>query len=138
MIHALGRRKKMAGALTDKILDTVKSKVWIDASYDDPQVITNLVDDTNTVLMALNQMGIGNDGFRITSTGNEKWEDFLKDSQQDLDAIKTYVGLRVEMLFNPPTSSLLKEAKLEAIREAEFRLFIHDNYNDPVVTDSHK
>lgn len=124
----------MTTSINDKILDTVKSKVWIDASYDDPQVITNLVDDTNTILMALNQMGIGVDGFRITKDGNETWSDFLKDTQQDLDAIKTYVGLRVEMLFNPPTSSLLKESKKEEIREAEFRMFIHDNYNDEPVS----
>lgn len=86
----------------------------------------------NTALFALNQMGIGVNGFYLDS-GNETWSDFLKDQQLNLHAVKTWVYLKVKMIFDPPTSSIVKEAMDENLREWEWRIYITENFNEPIV-----
>ena len=81
-----------------------------------------LILDTNTVFMILNQMGVGPaKGFRLV-TGKETWDDYIDNDCENYEAVKTYVGLKVRMLFDPPTSSTLMTCLKEAIAECEWRL----------------
>jgi hypothetical protein len=52
------------------------------------------------------------------------WEDFLTDDLQ-LNSVKTYVYLRVRMLFDPPTTSYLLDAAKQQIQELEWRISVH-------------
>lgn len=108
------------------ILNDVKKLLGIDIFYDafDIDIITHI----NSVLMILNQMGIGNEGFTICSQ-EANWCDFLKEGeQQKLSAVKSYVALKVRTLFDPPTSSVMAEALNANLKELEWRIYITENF----------
>lgn len=102
----------------DNILETVKE--ICDISPSDTSFDTVLKIHINTVLFTLRQLGVINEPMMITS-GKEKWDDVIGDNE-DLEAVKTYVGLKVKKLLDPPTSGVLKEALEESIKEFEWRL----------------
>lgn len=101
------------------ILTSTKKILGLAEDYTafDLDVVTHI----NSVFSTLNQMGIGPDeGFSIQddSTG---WDDYVVPSNQ-LHMIKTYMYLKVRMLFDPPTTSYLIDAMNAQIKEQEFRL----------------
>lgn len=105
----------------ESILNSVKKQLGITAEYDhfDPDIIMHI----NTVFMVLNQLGVGPDeGFYIEDDV-ASWADYLGDPTK-LQMVKTYMGLKVRMLFDPPASSTVMNAMNQAIAEFEFRLNI--------------
>ena len=62
---------------------------------------TDIIIHINTALNILNQLGVGVQGFFVTDE-NQLWTDFCDDV--DLNMLKTYVYLRVRLLFDPPQS----------------------------------
>ena len=52
----------------------------------------------------------------------ETWDEYIDNDCENYEAVKTYVGLKVKMLFDPPTSSTLMTCLKEAIAECEWRL----------------
>lgn len=104
--------------MDDSILVTVKRKLGIVPSYE--HFDEELISDINTVLLTLNQIGIGPiDGFQIDGD-SATWRDFLGDSSLLL-SVKTYVPMKVRMMFDPP-SGAVKEAYEKNIAELEWRL----------------
>lgn len=104
----------------DSILQSVKKMCGITEDYDafDEDIIFH----TNTVLATLFQLGVGpSSGFEITTDGGEKWTDFLE-SNPKLNMVKTYVGLRVRMLFDPPSSGTIADALNRQIDELTWRI----------------
>lgn len=101
------------------ILESVKKNLGVredDESYDDVILLY-----TNGVFSALNQLGVGPVlGFRVED-GDDTWDDFLGDDPR-LDHVRTYVTLRVKMLFDPPQNSYTQNAINEQIKELEWRL----------------
>lgn len=104
--------------MNDSILLTIKKLLGLAPDYTsfDMDIIINI----NTFLGVLNQLGVGN-STRITDESTT-WQDFLEGHSAQLDEVKTYVYLRVQMVFDPPSSSLVAEAKKELIKELEFRI----------------
>jgi hypothetical protein len=101
------------------ILTDIKKSLGIEADYThfDPDIIMH----SNTVLLTLNQIGIGpTDGFIITGD-TEVWTDLLGD-RKDLEAVKTLIYMKVKLIFDPPTSSFVIEAMNKTIQELEWRL----------------
>ena len=75
----------------------------------------------NTVFLNLTQLGVGpEEGFAIENDA-ASWEDFINDNIQ-LQAVKTYVYLKVKLLFDPPLSSSVIESMNRMIAELEWRL----------------
>lgn len=109
---------------TDSILESVKYAIGRYA-IDDDNFDSDLIMHINTILMILYQLGIGTKIFKITGS-TETWEDFLGEDYSpatiNLEGIKTYVALRVRMLFDPPASSAVSQAINEQIKELEWRL----------------
>lgn len=105
----------------ESILTSIKLLLGIteeDTSFD-PQIIMHI----NTVLMTLRQLAVGKpEAFRIEDA-ETTWVDFLGDSE-DLEAVKTYVYLKVKMVFDPPSNSTLYNACKEQAAELEWRLNI--------------
>lgn len=102
----------------DSILQSVKKKLGIQPDYEhfDEDIIT----DINSAFMILNQLGVGPDEpFRITGA-DEVWSDFIEDGRIEL--VKSYVPLRVRLLFDPPTNSFLVDSINKQIQEFEFRM----------------
>lgn len=103
----------------ESILTSIKKMLGIAEDYDhfDPDIIMHI----NTALMILKQLGVGPpEGFLIeddTST----WVEFVNDSIK-LESIKSYVYLRVKLLFDPPLSSAVIESMNRMISELEWRI----------------
>ena len=73
--------------------------------------------------MVLNQLGVGPDeGFTI-SDDSATWSDFLGEDKS-LEGVKTYVYMKVRMIFDPPTSSSVMDSMKRSIDELEWRLNI--------------
>lgn len=112
----------------ESILNTIKKMLGIDADYDvfDLDIISHI----NGVFMILNQIGVKpNKMFHITGP-DETWADFL-DESDDLNAVQTYIYLRVALLFDPPNSGVLHEAKERQIAEYEWRLYFQEESKNP-------
>ena len=115
MIRALGGEKfKM-----DSILTSVKKIIGI--SEEDESFDTDLIMHINSVLMILNQLGVGpEDGFSITDK-SAVWTDVIGDNKL-IEAVKTFVGLKVRLIFDPPTSSAVLDSINKTISELEWRI----------------
>lgn len=103
----------------NSILTSIKKMLGVDEEYDcfDTDIILHI----NSVLMILTQLGVGpSEGFIITDK-TVTWEDFLKDTKK-LESVKSYVYLKVKLLFDPPLSSAVMDATNSLIRELEWRL----------------
>lgn len=101
----------------DSILTSIKKLLGITEACTDFD--TDIIMHINTVFMTLNQLGIGKDGFQIEDS-SFVWSDFIETDK--LAATKSYVHLRVKLLFDPPLNSAIVEAIKESIRELEWRL----------------
>jgi hypothetical protein len=105
--------------VSDSILDSVKHVLNLASDYTpfDQGVIMHI----NSVFSTLNQLGIGPDeGFMIEDK-DSTWDTFLEGDPR-LNNVKTYVYLRVRLLFDPPTTGYLVEALQKQIQEHEWRL----------------
>ena len=103
----------------DSILASIKKLLCIEADYE--QFDTDIIIYINSVLMVLIQLGIGpSTGFSI-SDNSAIWSDLLGD-RTDLEAVKTYVYLKVRLVFDPPQNSFLVDSIKNMITELEFRL----------------
>lgn len=103
----------------DSILVSIKKLLGIPSDY--THFDEDLIIHINSVFMILNQLGVGpSDGFRI-SDSSAVWDDYIKDSF-NIESIKSYIYLKVKMLFDPPTSSAASEAANRLTQELEWRL----------------
>ena len=73
-------------------------------------------------------MGVGRKGFTIKDA-TETWDQFIV-GEQDMETLKSYVYMRVRLLFDPPTTAHLVESFSKMISEFEFRMFVEA---DPVL-----
>lgn len=103
-----------------EILSDIKHLMGIseDAeSYFDEDLIIHIA----SVLTILTQLGIGpSQGFFFT--GTETWNDFIGDVDVDLSAVRSFVYLKVKLMFDPPISSSTLQAFKDLISELEWRL----------------
>ena len=107
--------------VNDKILSSVKHSLGITDEYThfDQDVVMHI----NSVLSTLYQLGIGPvRGWQI-STGEETWTDLLAGDPR-INFVKTYVCLRVRMLFDPPTAGPVIEAYKREIDELTWRITV--------------
>jgi hypothetical protein len=105
--------------LEESILKTVRAYVGLDAS--DTSFDQELIIDTNTIFLALNQFGIGpKKCFRINGP-QESWREFLGE-REDLDAVKECICIRVRLVFDPPSSAQVKESLSSTADQIEWRL----------------
>lgn len=105
--------------MEESILESIKGLLGPDSAYDvfDPDIVLFI----NSVIATLTQLGIGpQKGYRITGPG-ETWKDFIGD-EKDLDSVKSYIFMKVKMVFDPPTSSFVLSAMEKMCEEYEWRL----------------
>ena len=103
----------------DSILTSIKKLLGIAEEYEhfDPDIIMHI----NSVFMVLNQLGVGpSEGFRIEDK-SATWDEYITE-EDNLDAVKTYMNLKVKLLFDPPLSAAVREATNQMINELEWRL----------------
>lgn len=111
----------------DSILTSIKKLLGIDEEYTHFDV--DLIMQINSILAVLTQLGVGaSTGYSITDDSGT-WADFLGEGY-NFDAVRSYVYLRVRLLFDPPTTSALIESMNKMIAEFEWRLHVN---SDPVL-----
>ena len=103
----------------ESILTSIKKLLGIDEEY--TQFDSDIIMHINSVFLNLTQLGVGpSEGYQIKDN-SDTWEDFIGDSNQ-LQAVKSYVYLKVKLLFDPPLSSSVTESMNRMISELEWRL----------------
>ena len=104
----------------DSILTSIKKLLGIAEEYEhfDADIIMHI----NTVFMTLTQLGVGpSEGFFIEDKYAE-WVDFIDDPYK-LQAVKTYVYLKVKLVFDPGSVGSSTLASYERqIQELEWRM----------------
>lgn len=113
--------------MSNSILTSTKKILGIDESYTafDLDILTHI----NSALMIVNQLGLGSeDGSEITGP-EETWDD-LFGTDPMLNTIRTYVYLRVRVLFDPPATSFHLKALEDQLREMEWRISVYREGND--------
>lgn len=109
----------------ESILTSIKKLLGIEAAY--TQFDTDIIIHINTVLMVLTQLGVGpQDGFSIKDD-SATWENFIPGIPYE--AAKSYVYLKVKLLFDPPLGTAVIDAINRQISELEWRLQVQA---DPV------
>lgn len=104
----------------DSILTSIKKLLGIDSAY--TQFDQDIIIHTNSVFLTLNELGVGPDeGFAISSEG-ETWSDYIDDNPLLLNAVKSYMYLKVRMLFDPSLTSSVTELMKEEAKELEWRM----------------
>ncbi len=105
----------------ESILTSVKKLLGLTEEY--AVFDRDLIMHINSVFMILQQMGVGpEEGFSITDA-TETWSDYMGEGSE-IAAVKSYMALRVRLLFDPPQSSVTMEAIKNQIKELEYRLYI--------------
>ena len=103
----------------ESILTSIKLLLGITEDYEafDQQIIAHI----NSVFMILTQLGVGPpEGFMIDSKV-DTWNEFISDEKK-LQLVKSYMYLKVKMLFDPPSSSSVMDSTNRMINEFEWRL----------------
>src|SRR5690606_402498 len=111
--------------MTDSILSTTKKALGIDDAYEafDPDIKMAV----NTVFGTLQQLGVGpEEGFAIEDK-ETKWSEYLG-NDKNLNQVKSYMYMRVRLIFDPPQTSYLITSLEKQCREIEWRLQV---YKDP-------
>lgn len=84
----------------------------------DLDIITHI----NSVFSILRDLGVGPEtGFSIEDS-SKIWSDFVIGGDLTHDMIKSYVYLRVRLLFDPPQTTFLAEALNKQAAEFEWRI----------------
>jgi len=105
--------------MSDSILTSTKKTLNLDESFTafDMDITMHI----NSVFSTLNQLGIGPpQGYMIVDK-DDLWSAFIGTDMR-MNSVKTYVYLRVRLLFDPPTTSYLLAALQDEVRELEWRL----------------
>ena len=105
--------------MSESILNTIK--VMFNVEDDCDAFDTEIVAYIKSALFTLSQFGIGpEEGFSITGP-TELWSDYIK-SEKNLTAVQTFIKLKVQLLFDPPSNSFVVDAINKQIDELGWRL----------------
>lgn len=116
--------------MSESILQSIKKLLGLSPDYTefDQDIILYI----NTALFSLTQIGVGEIyGTKIISA-QDIWSDVV-DTSQNLEGIKSYVHLKVKLMFDPPTNSRLVDAINESLKELEWRINVQTSFNTEVI-----
>lgn len=104
----------------NSILDSVKKALGlVEYEFFDADLIMHI----NTVFADLNQIGVGpEEGFRIEDE-SALWSDYISDDVL-LNNVKSYMVLRVRLLFDPPSNSFVQTSYEKQIQELTYRMYV--------------
>lgn len=105
--------------MNDSILTSIKKMLGIPENY--THFDMDLIMHINSVLAILTQLGVGpNSGFSIDDVSDE-WSDFIPE-EYNLEQIKSYVYMKVRLMFDPPQSSAAMDSMKNLVSELEWRI----------------
>ena len=132
--------------MIESILISVRKQIGLDENC--PDFDSDLIMHINSAFLNLKQIGVGPDeGYAIEGV-DEKWNDYINTEQNPeskvlLSAVKTYIYVKVKLIFDPPQSSAVIELLKQSLAEAEWRLNLEaeskqynsGSTNKPIVED---
>lgn len=100
------------------ILNDTKHQLGLlpaDTAFDDDIKIA-----INSAISILTQLGVGPvEGFEVTGP-DETWDQFADDKR--LNTVKSYIYLKVKLMFDPPGTGFVIGSMERQIQELEFRI----------------
>ena len=120
--------------MDDSILNTIKKLLGLETDY--TPFDTDVTMHINSVFFVLSQLGIGpSAGFAIEDN-TTTWSAFVG-TDLNLNAVKSFMYLRVKLLFDPPATSFAIDALETQARELEWRLNVQRegvSWTDPTTS----
>lgn len=113
----------------ESILTEVKKTMGIAEDVD--VFDTDIRMHINSALGTLNQLGIGPEGGMEVIDDAQKWSDLLL-TDLTFNPVKSYIYLRVKMLFDPPANSWTNTAYEHQIEQLEWRINAAREHELPV------
>lgn len=103
----------------DSILEEIKALIGGLVGCD--QFDTDIIIHINTALSILTQLGVGpKTGFAIRDK-TAVWSDFIPEDT-GLEMIKTYVFMKVKLVFDPPLNATVLNSMKDSVKEYEWRI----------------
>ena len=116
----------------ESILISIRKQVGLNEDCDDFDA--DLIMHINSAFMTLKQLGVGPDeGYAIQDT-SENWDDFINTDENPelktlLSAVKTFIYIKVKLIFDPPQSASVLEHMRQSLTEAEWRINLEAETN---------
>ena len=106
--------------MEESILTSVKKVVGLASAYTefDEDILMHI----NSTLSTLTQMGVGVDGGLVIQDATPEWSAFIAEDAELYSMVRSYVSLKVKMLFDPPSTSFTINAFNEQLKEYEYRM----------------
>lgn len=104
------------------ILKQTKKLLGLPDDYDvfDMDIILHI----NSAFSTLHQLAVGpTQGFSINDD-TAIWSEFIAEDH-NINSVKSYIFIKVKLLFDPPSTSYAQEALLKQANEYEWRLNVH-------------
>lgn len=114
----------------ESILTSTKKMLGIDEAYQafDLDILINI----NSVFSTLQQLGVGPPFGFMVDDATATWADYIG-ANVAWNAVKTYVYLRVKLVFDPPATGFTLNAYERQITELEWRLTVSASSSDILV-----
>ena len=109
----------MADPPKDSILITTKKLLNLGADY--TPFDTDIIIHINSVFASLHQMGVGPSTPLIITDESTPWTAFIQGNPL-IESVKSYMPMKISMMFDLPTTSFSQESTKEVIKEFEWRL----------------
>lgn len=120
--------------MEQSILTSTKKVLQI--APDDPSFDLDITMHINSAFSDLHDIGVGpEDGFAIEDAETD-WAAFVPDEEKvRQNRVKTYIYLKVRLLFDPPATTYHLSAAQEQLKELEWRLSVGRESEDWVDPD---
>lgn len=105
--------------MNESILVSIKKLLGITEEYThfDADIIMHI----NSVFFVLWQLGVGPSAPFMIEDDSYTWDDFLTDNT-NFELVKSYMYMKVRLMFDPPLSSTVIDSMKRMIDEYEWRL----------------
>lgn len=113
--------------ITDSVLTSIKKLLGIAEEYE--HFDADLIMHINSVFSILTQLGVGPSKSFMIEDKSATWKDFISDESKYM-LVKSYMHLKVKLLFDPPLSSAVLECYKTQISEYEWRLNVAAENDD--------
>ena len=118
--------------MTDSIFESVKKVLGLlgDDSSFDQDILLHI----NSVVSTLRQLGLSIPADFYVRDDVQTWRDLLGEFR-DLDLVKSYMTMKVRLMFDPPSSSFGLKSMEEMVKEYEWRINVLTDqpYSVPVL-----
>lgn len=112
----------MAGTIVEGSILT-ETKKMLGLVDEDTTFDTDIIIDINSSLSILSQLGIGpKDGYSIKDK-NDTWDNIIDDAK-NLELIKTWLYMKVRLMFDPPLNGTVLNSMNSQLNELEWRISV--------------